>query len=124
MSLREKILTRRPVRKELVACPEWECDVWVKAVKGRERDEYEAGLYDGDGKRNIANMRARLCVIACVDDDGKPVFTASDVAELGEQDAAPLDRCFQAAKRLAGIGEDEVAKKNSKETPSDASPSA
>lgn len=126
MNLREKILQNRPAKTEAVLCPEWDCSVNVKAISGTERDEYESSLSDDNGERSIANMRARLCVLACVDDDGKPLFTSDDAAALGKQPASALDRVFQVAKRLGGIGQEAVkdAEKNSESGPSVDSPSA
>jgi hypothetical protein len=109
---KDAILKPRPAKTELVPCPEWG-DVLVKALSGAERDQFEAGLTDNDGQRDLTNMRARLLVLAIVGEDGKPLLAPEDVSALGGQPAAEIDRCFQVAKRLAGIGEEKSAEKNS-----------
>ncbi len=46
--------------------------------------------------------------MAICDEEGKPLFTRSDVEKLGQKSAAVLDRLFTVAQRLSGVAEKDV----------------
>lgn len=98
------ILSAEDLKTETVAVPEWGGDVRVRTLTGTERDAFESGLVADGGKRNLDNLRARLLALAIVDDHGARVFTDGDAMLLGGKSAAVLDRLFDVAQRLNGIG--------------------
>jgi hypothetical protein len=57
---------------------------------------------------DLRNARARLVVLAAVDEAGAPLFDANDAAALGRRNSAALDRLFEAACRLSGISDGDV----------------
>lgn len=90
-----------------VEVPEWGGTVNVRGMRGVERDAFEASMFEDDGdkrKRNIANLRARLLVRCLVDAEGKRLFEDEDAAELGLRNARVLDRLYDVASELSGIG--------------------
>lgn len=87
-----------------VSCPEWGGDVRLRTMSGAERDSFELE-YQGT---NRANIRARLIAKCAVDENGKPIFSDKDVAKLGQQSALVLDRLFEAACELNGLGDHDV----------------
>lgn len=94
-----------------VDCPEWGGKVRLKSIKGTQRDAYEQSVISGSGadrKMNLRNARAKLIVLCAVDEDGRTLFSADDVNRLGGKNAAPLDRLFDACRRLAGMSEKDV----------------
>lgn len=98
---------------EAVDCPEWGGKVRVRGLTGTQRDAYEASLISGNGadrKMNLANARAKMIVLAVVDNDGRPIFTADDVRALGRKSALPIERIFDVARRLSGMTEADVDK--------------
>lgn len=101
---RSAILAASDLKTEDVDVPEWGGTVRVRTLTGTERDAFEAGLVGQEGKRNLANLRARLLSLAIVDDQGRRVFAESDADVLGSKSAAALDRLFDVAQRLNGIG--------------------
>lgn len=106
---RDAILKADDATYEDVFVPEWSGQVRVKAISGSERDEYEQHVA-GDrksGKLNMRNMRARLLVLALVDEEGKRLFKLGDLEMLGGKNAAVIDKLFDVARRLAGITEEE-----------------
>jgi len=108
---REDILQAEDILKELVDAHEWGGDVWVQGITGKERGKFEASVILNPGakqKLNMVDMRATLCSLAIVDEDGKKLFTPVDVKALNEKSAAPLDRIFTVAQRLSGLTEDDV----------------
>ena len=97
------------MRMEAVSIPEWGGEVYVRSFGGEARDSWEgeqAQLYQAD--KGHQNFRARL-VVACVcDQDGNLLFKPQDAKWLGTKNAKALDRIFEVAKRLNGIGEAEI----------------
>lgn len=106
---KDAIFAARDTRTEDVDVPEWGGTVRVKAITALERDAYEAAMVEsqknGRVKVSMRNARARLAVMACVDDTGAPLFTDADVPMLSTKSAAALDRIFAVASRLAGLSD-------------------
>ena len=72
------------------------------------------------------NMRAGLCALCIVDEDGKRLFAQTDIEVLGAKNAGAIDKLFDVAARLSGISEDDVddLAEAMTESPFDASSSA
>lgn len=107
---RDFILSVDDVQSEVVEVPEWGGEVVVRGLRGRERDEFEASIMERRGRQmvpNTANIRAKLVVLCCVDDEGKPLFNRADVEQLGEKSGAPIDRIYEVAARLSGMTDEE-----------------
>lgn len=97
---------------EEVEVPEWDGMVLVRALTGKERDEYEASLVERKGDQIIfkkENVRARLVAKCVVDEDGERLFKDSQIEALGKKNAAPLDRIYDVCTRLSGIGPSSMA---------------
>jgi hypothetical protein len=112
---RDDILKATALPTEEVEVPEWGGMVLVRALSGRERDEFEASMVAqrGEGKNmtlvpDTANVRAKLAAWCITGEDGKPYFTQRDVHALGELSGAALDRVFEVAQRLSGLSEADV----------------
>lgn len=125
---RDAILSAQDLVTEDVAVPEWGGTVRVRGLTGTERDEIEASMVEQRGRKvhmNMANLRARLCAMSIVDEDGRRLFATVDVKVLGEKSAAALDRVFSVAQRLSGFSKDDIEEltKNSESAPSGASTS-
>ena len=116
MLTKEQILSSEDLTKEIVDVPEWGGEVYVRAMTGTERDAFEASIVK-DGGTNLANIRAKLCALCMVDEDGNRLFIDGDVLALGKKSALALDRVFNAAQKLNGIAKDDVKDmvKNSEE---------
>ena len=92
----------------------------VKGLNGQERDEFEASMLrpvkqvKGSKRRaggmqvKLANVRAKLCSLSCVDDKGERLFTDADVAQLGAINAKDLDIVYEVACRLSGISDEDA----------------
>lgn len=109
---REAVLAANDLKTEPVAVPEWGGQINVRSLTGAERDDYEQGLVRSRGPdpdANLKNVRAQLIVAAAVDDAGQKLFEAEDVEALGRKSARALNRVWEAASRLNGIGDDAVA---------------
>ncbi|MGW7598114.1 hypothetical protein [Streptomyces antimycoticus] len=111
----EAILGADDLDYEDVPVPEWGGTVRVRELPGTERDKFEAQFVGGkDGAsiraEGLEGFRARLAAAAIVDADGKPLFrSAAETKRLGEKSANALQRVVDAAMRLSGMGEQDVA---------------
>jgi hypothetical protein len=108
---RDAILSADDLSKELVSCPEWGGEVYVRALTGAERDRFESSLIEQRGKNqklNMTNIRAKLAAMAICDDQGKRLFTDADVTALAAKSAAALNRVFDVARKLSGLADNEV----------------
>jgi|SRR5690349_767393 len=110
---RDAIAEADDVEYDVVPCPEWGGDVRLKSIRGTQRDAYEQSLIvekSGSRSMNLRNARAKLIVLCAVDEAGRLLFTADDLNMLGRKNAKPLDRLFDACRKLAGLSDDDVDK--------------
>jgi hypothetical protein len=112
---RETILSALDRKYEDVPVPEWGpgAMVRVQSLSAQERDNWEESNRtkpDSEGRMDtiFENMRARLVALTVVNGEGNPLFSKGDVAEIGKKNAAPIDRIFEVACRLSGIGRNDV----------------
>ena len=113
---------------EAVDVPEWGGRVYVRSMKGDERDAFDvAGIEAGteaNENQSLLGYRARLVVATACDADGKLLFAPHQVGTVGQKNAAALNRIVRAAQRINKIGADAAAneKKGSNDPPSGGSP--
>jgi len=96
--------------------------VYVRGLTGTERDDFEKKVFlDKDGNENerFKNFRAELIVRTVVNEKGDKIFDMGDVTKLGTKSAKELNRIFEVAQRLSGLGKEDIddLTKNSKTTP-------
>lgn len=125
---RDAILGASDIKAEEVSVPEWGGTVRVRGLTAAQRDVFESKAIQMRGKDvnvNMAGVRAEIASMAIVDESDTPLFTSKDIKELGTKSGAALDRVFEAAIRLSGIGEEDVEElaKNSGADQSEDSPS-
>ena len=111
---REQILAATDIKIEAVDVPEWGGVVYVRNLKGRARDKFEGSRFRMKGdKVEILhdNTRANLLALSLCDEQGTLIFTEADIVELGEKNAAVLDRCFEVAQRLSALRPKDVEDK-------------
>jgi hypothetical protein len=102
---REAILAAQDLPREEVQVPEWGGSVWISAMSGAARDEWEDSLQAPPGEKvNLSNIRARLVCFTAVDEAGKRLFSLKDAEALGAKSGKALARCAKVAQRLSGIG--------------------
>lgn len=109
---RAAILGKTTLQTEMVDVPEWGGQVEVRELTGAERDAWEGGFL-APGTQDVkddfmVNARARLVVLAAIDDDGNQLFTADDMEALGQLSGAALSRVFFVATRLSGLNKDDL----------------
>ena len=113
---REKILSVKDLPTLDVPVPEWadgdpEAYVRLRTLTGSEREQFESSVYsfDTDEEKpkvevNRTNYRAKLCAFCIVGDDAVRLFAEEDIPALAGKSSLALDRVFQAAQKLNGLG--------------------
>lgn len=86
-----------------VPVPEWGGPVRVRTLTALERVRFneantKAGLTD------MAAFQGLLVIATVVDEAGQPIFDASDLEALNQKSSAAVDRVFQKAIELNGMG--------------------
>lgn len=121
---RDSFLALRPKTK-LVELPDHGVKAIVRAMNGREREEFEQeGQRIQKGKAASPTIRAALVQNCTIDERGDRIFQRSDIEALNELDAAILDALFTAICELSGIQTQQKDKENAfPETPTDDSSS-
>lgn len=92
-----------------VDVPEWGGKVRIRTLTGTERDlvdEYRQEAYEKSKKK--FGIRAALCSMAICDENGKCVFSPQDLEALGRKNYDALNRVFEAAWALNGMGEQAI----------------
>lgn len=109
---RDAIFVKNDLETRTVDVPEWGGQVIVRGLTGTERDMLEQSVVNvtakGGQRMNLTNLRAKLVAMACVNEDGTRMFRDEDVAMLGTKSGAALDRIYDVAAALSGIGDRDV----------------
>lgn len=121
---RNSILAANDAKHEPVECPEWGGTVYVRTISAAERDRWEIEHEKRKDSPGATNIRGMLLSLALCDEHGKAMFTIADADALGKKSAVVMDRLFDAAAKLNGIGAaaTEAAKKNCNGANGDGSP--
>ena len=100
-----------------VDVPEWNGRVHVREFDGVSRDALEQWTVANrktapDGSfRTPAGFRQMVIALSACDKDGKLLFNAAaDLDALSKKSAKALDRIYEAAARINGLGADEARK--------------
>lgn len=112
MLTKHQIFSANDTRIEKVSVPEWGGEVGIRVISGAARDQLDvflAGIVDAKGNViNPAGLRTKVCVLACCDDAGEPIFSEKDIPVLLEKNSVALDRVSDAAMKLNGLGKKAV----------------
>jgi hypothetical protein len=126
---RAEILGKKDRTHQDVKVNEWGGLVRVQSLTGTERDQWEEACQEQRGKDKVFStkqLREKLLSFCLVDAEGKKLFSEGDIALLADKNAAALTRLFDVARKLNGIGAQDVEEltKNSEAAPSGDSISA
>lgn len=115
---RQAILDAPDAVIEKVNVPEWGDDIYIRAMTGFERDDFEASVRR-NGVMVFTNYRAKLLVRVLVNENGTRIFTDQDARALGKKNAKIINRLFDKASELSGMSDDEAdeTEGNSEEEP-------
>lgn len=107
------ILAAKDLTPEVVAVPEWGGEVLVRGLSGADREAHEESLWKEEGGKRVRNLehwRTKLLVRCLVDEQGNRLFTEQQVTDLGGRSGAVIDRLYDVAARLSGLGPEQAKK--------------
>ena len=110
---RQAILDLNDIERRTIPVPQWNCAIAVRSITALERDQIEQSMQQGKGKNrsvNLSNLRAKLVVAACEDDDGTPLFKPEDIPALSRKNAGALEPLVDAIMEMSGFSSDDVDK--------------
>jgi hypothetical protein len=110
---RDSILASDDLPRQEVDVPEWGGSIWIRGMSGVERDSFDLAMAADRKANKVANIRAQLLVRTLCDDHGKRLFDDAAATALGNKAGAVLDRLYDIAAALSGVGvqaEKEAAK--------------
>lgn len=120
MSLRDEI--KQTSRKPCQPVTAFGKELFARPISAGEKIAWETFTYGTKGYRCHPQGKAKLAVIATVDADGRQVFQAGDETWLADMDAGEVEKLYDAAGKLCGIGLTvEDAEKNSESSRSGSS---
>jgi hypothetical protein len=111
------------VQAELVIVRPWRKKVWVQELTGSELDEYREPMSVIDSKNNIKlslkDSGLRLLAMAIRDANGNRLYPNTDagIKILGTMPSSGLEIIAKVARRLSGMGEDDVEEMAGKSAP-------
>lgn len=100
--LREFILKADDLKKQKIHIDEWNCDLWVRQLTGKQLDEWEKSGAD------IIGLRAKIVSFCVVDDDGNRVFSDKDIEKLSNKCGAALNKIVDACSKLNLITQKDI----------------
>ncbi len=95
----------------------------IQSLSEAEKSAFETEVYfDGEKRRRerMLNAKRKLVILCLVDEAGAALLDDDDVSELGEVDGVVISAIYDAAFIHCGFAKgdvDNLAKKNSAETP-------
>ena len=104
---KEQILAADDSKTSVISVPEWGGDVKITTMSGFARDRFEASCMGKSGA-NLQNIRARLVAACIVDESNNLLFDEKDIQKLGKKSSKALDRVFDAAQKLNGVGDSDI----------------
>lgn len=114
---KQSIFAAFDIKVEPVEVPEWGGTLYVRTFSGKQRDaidKFIASACDAQGKlRDPSGLRVQVVLASACNSKGELLFVPEDAASLGDKSAAAIERIFNAAQALNGMGDSpEEAKKN------------
>ena len=113
MKLRDKILQSVDLEEELVAVPEWDCEILVRGMTGDKRSKLisecvKVNSRTKQTKTDLDKMYPIMIIECSLDPETKErIFSDEDRDALSKKSAKALDRVFKKASALSGL-EDEI----------------
>ena len=109
---REEFFRLATIPEEVVAFPELGgAVVRVRGMSVREKTEWERSFRTAKGtplEDRQREVRERLLIACCRNEDGTPFFTEADIRDLATMRADVAERLVNVAQRLCGMADTDV----------------
>lgn len=114
MLTKTDVLGAEDITTRVVEVPEWGGSLTLRMMTGADRDEWEnaaAQRRRGEGKSasiDLRGLKVSLLSRCVVDEEGAYMFSAPDLVALNKKAARALERLWEAATEMNGIGDDTI----------------
>lgn len=105
INLRDKILNADDIKKEVVPVEEWDCELEVRGLSGKERNSIlNKVMNKQSGEMDLDTLYTTLLIKSVYDPEtGEKVFEEKDRDMLSGKSGAALEKVAQVASRLSGL---------------------
>lgn len=104
MLTKDDILNADDIKTKDVDVPEWGGTVRIRTMTGADRMRFQRLSAKQKGK-SPDNLFEALLIATVIDDNGDPLFTPADIVKLSEKSNVAIQRVFEAAAKLNGLGD-------------------
>jgi len=101
---KNKILAVNDTKPVKVSVPEWGGHVYLRVMRGDERMVFESLVNTDD----MSFIREKLLCTCICDEEGGRIFADDDFKLLAAKSSRVINRLFEQAMAVNGIGEDSV----------------
>jgi len=110
MLTKENILGANDLLIRDVDVPEWRGVVQLRSLPGTERDLFENTVQKRKVGANLElkGLKVLLLSLTIIDGEGKLMFSESDLDKLNSKSAKVINKLFEVATEMNGIGEEAV----------------
>jgi len=107
MNLRDKILNASDIKSEVITIEEWDVELKIKGLNGKERADFLSKVIDQKGSMDLEKATPMIVVLTAHDPEtDEKVFTIKDLNEINKKASAALDKVSKKAFELSGLGEE------------------
>jgi len=108
MDLRQRIKDANDLPLTPVECPTWDCTIYVRTMKGSERDDFEHFASKATRKKDNRGLKLELVMLTACDETGALLFLPEDREWLPTKSAVELDRIANASLAANGFSDKDV----------------
>lgn len=115
ISLRDRILSARDMKSEIIYVEEWDVKVEIRSLTGKTRAHLMSSAMSSNGKMDFEKLYPELIIATTYDPDtGNQVFNKSDREAINTKSGGALEKIAKVAMELSGLTEAAVdnAEKN------------
>lgn len=108
VNLRDKILSSKDIKEEMMTIPEWDVTVNLKGMTGQQRSELLQECMGTDGKVIFARAYPLIIVNSVFDPDTQEkVFNKKDIGALNKKSGGILERIALKCFKLSGLSKED-----------------
>lgn len=103
-NIREKILSSKDIKEEIIEIEEWDATVLIRGLNGAKRARLLQNNIDKQGAINFERMYPELLILTVHDPETKePVFQPEDRDVLNTKNGGVIEKLVQVAMTLSGL---------------------
>lgn len=109
--LRNEILSKDDIKEKKIKVEEWDCEILVKGLTGKERSEVLNNALTKNNTFDFSRAYADLVIATAHDPEtGKKIFNKTDRDALNNKSGSALEKIAGVAVDLSGLGKGQLSK--------------